>query len=258
MPQRSVKTTFSSAQGDTLAARIELPEQEDPRAYALFAHCFTCSKDIPAASRISRELASRGYAVLRFDFTGLGASEGEFENTNFSSNVDDLVAAADHLRNEFRAPELLVGHSLGGAAVIAASPRIPEVKAVSTIGAPADPGHLQHMLTEAVTQIETEGEAMVDLAGRCFRIKRQFLEDIRRSSLDEILKKMRQALLVMHAPTDSTVGISNARHIYDTANHPKSFLSLDSADHLLSKSRDASYAAGVLASWAERYLPEHA
>jgi len=249
----SEKLTFTSADGAELAARLDLPEGT-PRAYALFAHCFTCTKDIFAAARIAAGLAEQGIAVLRFDFTGLGHSEGEFANTNFSSNVADLVCAADYLRENRAAPKVLIGHSLGGAAVLAAAPRVPEALAVATIGAPADPAHVRHLFQAARPEIEAKGEAEVLLAGRPFRIRKQFLEDIEKHQLAATLAGLRKALLVFHAPRDATVGIENAGEIFAAAKHPKSFVSLDDADHLLSRREDAVYVATVLAAWATRYL----
>ena len=253
----SEKIEFTGAQGDTLAARLELPSGP-PRAFALFAHCFTCSKDIFAASRIATGLADQGIAVLRFDFTGLGASDGEFANTNFSSNVEDLLRAADYLRQSHGAPSILIGHSLGGAAVLAAAPQIPEIKAVSTIAAPADPAHVRHLFAEARPEIEAQGEAEVKLAGRTFRIQKQFLEDIETQRLAESIRGMKKALLVFHAPLDDTVGIDNATAIFVAAKHPKSFVSLDGADHLLTRREDAAYVASVLSAWATRFIGEGA
>jgi putative redox protein len=247
------RVQFPGTEGQQLAARLDAPDGV-PCAFALFAHCFTCGKDIFAASRISAALADHGVAVLRFDFTGLGASEGEFANTNFTSNLDDLVAAADYLRAEFAAPALLIGHSLGGAAVLAAAERIPEARAIVTIGAPSDPGHVAGMFGSSVPDILRQGEAEVQLAGRLFRIKRQFLRDVEQQKLDERISRMRKALLVMHSPLDSTVDIANATHIFSAAKHPKSFISLDNADHLLSRRNDAVYAANIIAAWAERYI----
>ncbi|MBO6948315.1 MAG: OsmC family protein [Rhodospirillales bacterium] len=224
------------------------------RAYALFAHCFTCTKDIFAASRIADGLTAHGIAVLRFDFTGLGASEGEFANTNFTSNVGDLVAAADYMRKHLEAPKILIGHSLGGAAVLAAAPDIKDAQAVCTIGAPSDPGHVANNFSDAVKRIEAEGEAEVTLVGRPFRIKKQFLDDIRAQKLKDVIAHLDKALLIFHSPIDNIVGIDNAREIYEAAKHPKSFVTLDDADHLLSKRADAGYCANVIAAWAERYL----
>jgi putative redox protein len=251
---RSEKVEFKGVGGDLLAARLDLPAGE-PRAHAIFAHCFTCGKDIFAAKRIAEGLTGLGFAVLRFDFTGLGASEGEFANTNFSSNVGDLVQAAAFLRAAREAPTILIGHSLGGAAVLAAAGEIPEVKAVATIGAPSDLSHVARLFTEARPEIEAKGEAEVMLAGRRFRIQKQFLDDIEHHHLAAVIGKMRKALLIFHSPIDSIVGIDNAAAIFAAAKHPKSFVSLDDADHLLSRRADAIHVATVLAAWAGRYLP---
>jgi len=253
MAGRSDKITFSGTGGDQLAARLDRPDGE-PAAYALFAHCFTCNKDIFAASRIAAGLVEHGVAVLRFDFTGLGASEGEFANTNFSSNVGDLVAAADHLRDEYEAPKIIIGHSLGGAAVLAAAGKIPEALAVCTIGAPADPAHVAHNFQDSVEEIEAKGEAEVLLVGRPFTIQKQFLDDIAGQKLEQAIATMKKALLVFHSPIDATVGIENAAQIYGAAKHPKSFVSLDDADHLLSRKADAAYVADVISAWATRYV----
>jgi uncharacterized OsmC-like protein/alpha-beta hydrolase superfamily lysophospholipase len=250
------RINFAGSLGDTLAARLDKPPMP-PRAVALFAHCFTCSKDIAAASRISAGLVDAGIAVLRFDFTGLGSSEGEFANTNFSSNVQDLVAAADHLREHMQAPQILIGHSLGGAAVLAAASQIPEVVAVATIGAPSDPAHVIDLFDEGeLERIETQGQATVQLAGREFTIQKQFLDDVGGQSLPNIVAKMKTPLLVMHSPIDGTVGIDHARTIFDAAKHPKSFISLDTADHLLTNREDATFVSQVLSAWARRYIDE--
>ena len=251
---KSEKATFTGAGGDALAGRLESPAGE-VRAYALFAHCFTCSKDIFAASRIAAALASNGIATLRFDFTGLGASGGDFANTDFSSNVGDLIAAADWLRAERAAPSILIGHSLGGAAVLAAAGAVEEAAGVVTIGAPSDPGHVAHLFRDDIAAIERDGEAEVTIAGRPFRIRRQFLDDIQGQRLRDRVAALRKALLVMHAPLDRTVGIDNAAEIFQAARHPKSFISLDGADHLLTRREDAVYAAEVVAAWASRFLP---
>jgi uncharacterized OsmC-like protein/alpha/beta superfamily hydrolase len=244
---------FPNASGERLAALLDRPAGP-PRAFALFAHCFTCGKDIRAAKRIAEGLTARGIAVLRFDFTGLGASEGEFANTNFSSNVADLVAAANHLRAVERAPALLIGHSLGGAAVLAAAGDVPEARAVVTIAAPADPSHVIGLIKDRVDEIRAHGEVEVSLSGRPFRIRREFLDDVAEQRLDEKIAKLRKALLVMHAPGDDIVGIDNASHIFLAAKHPKSFVSLADADHLLGNPRDAAYVADMIAAWAGRYL----
>jgi len=250
---RAERFDFPNARGETLAALLQRPAGP-PAAFALFAHCFTCGKDNLAAKRIAEALAERGIAVLRFDFTGLGASEGEFANTHFSSNVADLVAAADHLRRTERAPALLVGHSLGGAAVLAAAAEIPEAKAVATIAAPSDPGHVTGLFKDQVADIRAQGEGEVVLAGRPFRIRREFLDDVAEQTLIERVANLHRALLIMHSPTDDTVGIDNATRIFLAAKHPKSFVSLADADHLLTDRRDALYAAHVIAAWAERYV----
>ena len=252
---RSERFNFPNGKGEQLAATLDLPLGK-PTAYALFAHCFTCGKDILAAKRIAERLAMHGIAVLRFDFTGLGASEGEFANTHFSSNVDDLVAAADHLRKMHGAPAILIGHSLGGCAVLAASHRIPDARAVVTIAAPYDPSHVVGLFKDQVDTIKAQGEVEVQLAGRPFRIKREFLNDVAEKKLNECLANLRKALLVFHSPTDDLVGIENASHIFTAAKHPKSFVSLAGADHLLSKKSDAVYVANVIAAWADRYLEQ--
>jgi putative redox protein len=227
------------------------------RGFALFAHCFTCTKDILAAKRIAAGLAAAGVGVLRFDFTGLGSSEGEFANTNFSSNIEDLVHAAAYLRANFAAPQLLIGHSLGGAAVLAAAAEIPEAKAVVTIGAPADVAHVLHQFGGSLDEIRQKGEAHVTLAGRQFTIRRNFVEDAEGHRLTNRIATLGKALLVMHAPLDAVVGIDNASKIFLAAKHPKSFVSLDDADHLLSDASIAAYAASVIVAWASKYLPAH-
>lgn len=253
MANRSEKVTFLGSRNVTLAARLDLPAAE-PSAYALFAHCFTCSKDIFAAARISGALAEQGIAVLRFDFTGLGSSEGEFANTNFTSNVEDIVAAARFLRDSYKAPKLLVGHSLGGTAVLAAAPHIAEAVGVATVNAPCDPTHVAQLLRPALPQIEAAGEADVTIGGRPFRVRQQFLDDLAGQNLGGIIHNLGKALLVFHAPKDQIVDIDNARRIFEAARHPKSFVSLDDADHLLTRKADAVYVATVLAAWATRYL----
>src|SRR5262245_20042262 len=252
-PMPTERFQFVGEGGHHLAASLELPDGE-PAAYALFAHCFTCGKDVLAARRIAVALAAKGIAVLRFDFTGLGSSEGDFANSTFSSNVADLVHATDHLRETRKAPAILIGHSLGGAAVLAAAGKIPEAKAVVTIAAPSDPAHVTGLFKEQLDAIRTQGEVEVSLAGRPFRIKREFLDDIVEHELMKDITQLHKALLVMHSPVDDTVGIDNATKIFVSAKHPKSFVSLDHADHLLSKPADAVYAADVIAAWASRYI----
>jgi putative redox protein len=250
---RTERLEFANAKGEKLAALIDLP-LGIPNAFALFAHCFTCGKDNLAAKRISERLAICGIGVLRFDFTGLGTSEGEFADTHFSSNVDDLVAAADHLRKTYGTPAILIGHSLGGAAMLAAAHRIADARAIVTIAAPCDPAHVTGLFKEHVDKIREQGEVEVSLAGRPFRIKREFLDDIAEQRIRDCLANLRKALLVFHSPTDDIVGIENASHIFTAAKHPKSFVSLAGADHLLSKRDDAVYVANVITAWAERYI----
>ena len=244
---------FTGEGGHQLAASLDLPERE-PLAYALFAHCFTCGKDVLAARRIAAALAARGIAVLRFDFTGLGSSEGDFANSTFSSNVADLVHAADHLRETGKAPAILIGHSLGGAAILAAAGKIPDARAVVTIAAPSDPAHVTGLFKDRIEDIRTHGQVEVSLAGRPFHIPREFLDDIAEHGLMANVAGLHKALLVLHSPTDDTVGIDNATRIFVAAKHPKSFVSLAGADHLLSDRRDAAYVADVIAAWATRYL----
>lgn len=244
---------FLGSDGQQLAAALDTPEGEIS-AYALFAHCFTCGKDVLAAKRIAVALSEKGIAVLRFDFTGLGSSEGDFANSTFSSNVADLVRAADHLRKTRRAPTLLIGHSLGGAAILAAADRIPEAKAVVTIAAPSDPAHVTGLFADSVDTIRKDGKAEVSLAGRPFTIRREFLDDVAEQGLLGHVSALHKALLVMHAPTDDTVGIDNATRIFVAAKHPKSFVSLAGADHLVSDRRDSAYVADVIAAWSSRYL----
>ncbi|MCS3651543.1 putative redox protein [Salinibacter ruber] len=248
------KIRFENADGNALAARLDRPDGESPCAFALFAHCFTCSKDLRAAGAISRALTRHGIAVLRFDFTGLGESEGEFADTNFSSNVEDLIAAADYLSEHHEAPRILVGHSLGGAAVLQAAQRLDSVQAVSTIGAPYDPEHVTQHLQDAVEDIEEKGEARVQLAGRTFTIRKQFLDDLAATKMETTIRTLGRALLIFHSPVDQTVGANNAAKIFQAAKHPKSFVSLDDADHLLTDRSDAEYLGVVLGAWAEKYV----
>lgn len=249
----SNKLTFEGSLGSTLVARLDSPERPD--AYVLFAHYFTGNKDITALSRIARALNQANIALFRFDYTGLGASEGDFANTNFSSNVKDIIAAANFMRENYQAPQILVGHSLGGTAAIAAASEIPEVKAVATIGSPCDTMHVQHNFVNHLDEINEKGEAEVILGGKKFNIKKQFLDDISNQDMPGKIRNLKKALLVMHSPVDETVSIENAQRIYELAKHPKSFISLDKADHLLMKSpADSKYVAAVLAAWASRYL----
>jgi len=247
------KFQFEGEGGHQLAAALDLPDGV-PTAYALFAHCFTCGKDVLAAKRIATALAAKGIATLRFDFTGIGSSEGDFANSTFSSNVADLVRAANHLRETRQSPAILIGHSLGGAAILAAAGQIAEAKAVVTVAAPSDPVHVTGLFRDHVDNIREQGQAHVSLAGRPFTIKREFLEDVAENPLMEKIAHLHKALLVMHSPTDDTVGIDNATRIFVTARHPKSFISLFGADHLLSDRRDSAYVADMIAAWATRYV----
>lgn len=247
------KIEFKSSTGDSLAAKIDYPDGEH-KACALFAHCFTCSKNLKAVGNIAKALNKKGVAVLRFDFTGLGDSEGTFEDTNFSSNVEDLVAASEYMGKEMSLPSILIGHSLGGAAVIQAAHKMDSVKAVATIGAPSDPKHVEMHFESKREEIEEKGSAIVNLAGRPFRIKKQFLDDLEKTKMDKYIENLDRALLVMHSPLDDTVGIDNAAHIYKTAKHPKSFLSLHEADHLLMDEAYSLYAGAIIAEWASIYL----
>lgn len=248
------KISFKNSEGQELAGRLEFPINQHPHNIALFAHCFTCSKNLVAIKNISKALVSKGFAVLRFDFTGLGESAGEFADTNFAGNVADLISAADYLKEHYRAPTLLVGHSLGGAAVLMAADKIASVKAVATIGAPSNPLHIKRLLHSSIEEINTSGKAKVQLGGREFTIKKQFLEDLEKNALQQAIKQFRIPLLILHAPQDRIVEISNAEDLYKAAHHPKSFISLDGADHLLQDKEDSLYAGSIIASWAYRYL----
>jgi putative redox protein len=246
---------FYNKEGEELAGKLELPLDKKPHHFAIFAHCFTCSKDLKAVRNITLALSQKGFGVLRFDFTGLGQSDGQFENTNFTSNVNDIKAASDYLEEHYKAPELLIGHSLGGTAVLMAGSQMAHVKAIATIGAPCEPEHVLNMITEDLEEIEKKGEATVTLVGREFKIKSQFVEDLRKQGIQKLLGDMRKSTLIMHSPQDETVEVSNARNIYESLHHPKSFVSLDRADHLLSNSSDSIYVGDLVASWVQRYLP---
>ncbi|WP_030523496.1 alpha/beta hydrolase family protein [Nocardia rhamnosiphila] len=245
---------FDGATGTRLAGLLDLPETGEPRAVALFAHCFTCGKNAAAAISIARALVHRQIAVLRFDCTGIGASGGDFADTTFGTDIGDLVCAAAHLRTVLAPPDLLIGHSLGGAAVLAGAGLIPEVRAVATIGAPAEPRHIEHLFSAESEVIEVLGESMVSVGGREIRIRREFVEDLRQQNQPARIARLRRALLILHSPQDSIVGVDNARQIYDSAAHPKSFVCLDGADHLLTDRADATYCAQILATWAGRYI----
>lgn len=251
---RFKKLEFTNEAGQKLSARLDFPSENTPAAYALFAHCFTCSKNLKAIAHISRALTREGIAVMRFDFTGLGESEGDFGETTFSSNVGDLITAAQFMDANFEAPKILIGHSFGGAAVLQAAAKIPSSVAVVTIAAPADPGHVKHVLGSSQETIERLGEAEVDLAGRTFKIKKQFLDDLEFVNMQETLRHLNRALLIFHSPIDDIVGIENAARIFQAARHPKSFISLDKADHLLSNLKDSRYVGTVIAAWSLKYV----
>jgi len=248
------KISFTNQTGQTLGARLDLPVDGKPLACAIFAHCFTCTKNLKAVGHISRALTTEGIAVLRFDFTGLGESEGDFADTNFSSNVADLVAAAQFMEDNYEAPQLLIGHSLGGAAVLQAAQHLKSIKAIATIGAPCTPEHVTHLIESKRSEIEATGKAEIVLAGRKFCIKKQFLDDLEARNMTEIIRTLKRALLILHAPLDKIVGVENAANIYQAAKHPKSFISLDKADHLLTNEADAIYAGTMIATWAKKYL----
>lgn len=248
------RITFDNGRGQKLAARLDFPVDSAPAAWALLAHCFTCTKNLKAVGNITAALNRERIAVLRFDFTGLGESEGDFADTNFSSNVEDLLAAADYLAQNWQAPSILIGHSLGGAAVLQAASRVPSAKAVATLGAPADPAHVSHLIESSVEEIEENGVATVRIAGRPFTIRKQFLDDLQDTRMEERIGSLHRALLVLHAPLDETVGVDNAARIFHAAKHPKSYVSLDTADHLLTNEADSRYAGSVIAAWARRYI----
>lgn len=251
---KSKKLSFTNKEGIQLGARIDFPVDKEPLAFAIFAHCFTCTKNLLAVKNISRGLTANGIAVLLFDFTGLGDSEGDFETTTFTSNIHDLFAANDFLTQEYEAPKIMIGHSLGGAAALFASCQIESIEAVVTIAAPFDPFHVTKLLSESIEEIKNSGRAKVNIGGRPFTIAKEFLDDIEKQDPEQVAKDLRKALLIMHSPQDTIVGIDNAAKIYTAAHHPKSFISLDGADHLLSKRSDSVYAGKMIASWVEKYL----
>jgi len=253
---KSQKVKFNNKEGVELAGKLELPLDKRPQQFAIFAHCFTCGKDLKSERNIALALTQKGWGVLRFDFTGLGQSEGDFSDTNFTSNVNDLIAAAEFLKENHTEPTLLIGHSLGGAAVLMAAAKMDYIRAIATIGAPSKPDHVTNLFTESIEEIKKNGKAKVILAGREFFIKDQFVEDLENHALDNAIENLRgKATLVMHSPQDDTVGVSNARHLYEKMHHPKSFISLDGADHLLSYPSDSTYVGSMIASWVERYSP---
>lgn len=249
----SEKIEFTGSTGETLSAKIDLPE-DTPKAYALFAHCFTCSKDLKAVGNITKSLSQIGIATLRFDFTGLGQSGGDFADTNFSSNVQDLVSAYEYMKNEFDTPSILIGHSLGGAAVLQAAHKMDSIKAVATIGAPSDPSHVIENFEMSLDEINEKGSAKVTLEGRPFTIKKQFIDDLEETRMHDFIQTLGKALIIFHSPIDNTVGIDNASKIFTAAKHPKSFISLDKAGHLLLEKEDSEYVGKVLGTWAEKYI----
>jgi putative redox protein len=251
---KTISASFQTSSGHSLAARLDRPESEAPRAYALIAHCFTCSKDYKGIVNIARVMTERGWGVFRFDFTGLGQSGGAFEETTFTSNVEDLLAAAQFMERDYAAPKLLLGHSLGGAAVLQAAEFIPSCTAVVTLAAPHNPGHLADLLSHVEEDIEKSGEAEVTIGGQAYRIRKAFLESLRHDNWNEVVANLGRALLILHSPKDATVDIDNAAKLFQAARHPKSFVSLDTADHLLSNEADARYAGEVIAAWARRYV----
>lgn len=253
---RSERFTFPNTRGNDLSAQLDLPVDGKPSAYALFAHCFTCSKTFKAVTQISKALTNSGIAVFRFDFTGLSASKGDFSETNFTTNVLDLIEAASYMEQHHEPPSILIGHSLGGSAVLRATSQIASIKAVSTIAAPFDPAHVLHHLNPVREHIEQHGQAKIDLAGRNFTFKKHFIEDLQSCQPEDYIVKLGQALLIFHSPADATVGIDNAAQIFQAAKHPKSFCSLDQADHLLLKTADADYVGTVIAAWAKKYLDQ--
>ncbi len=248
------KVSFQNKDKEQLAGRLELPLNQKPHNFAVFAHCFTCTKNLTAIRNIAKALARAGFGVLRFDFTGLGESEGDFENTNFSGNVDDLVEAAEFLEKNYMAPTLIIGHSLGGAAAIFAAARLPSIKAVAVINSPSRPNHVMHLLKDSASEINKRGKAKVNLGGIDFTIKKQFLDDLQNKPLERIVSDFNKALLILHSPQDKIVEIKNAEEVYIAAHHPKSFVSLDGVDHLLSKKEDSEYVGEVIAGWASRYV----
>lgn len=253
---KSIKLSIPNRKGLILQAHLELPANQRPNYYAIFAHCFTCSANLSAVRNISRSLAQGGFGVVRFDFTGLGRSEGEFADSHFSSNIDDLIDVHQYISNEYEAPSLLVGHSLGGAAVLVAASLLDDIKAVATVGTPATVSHVKHLFSHSLDEIPEKGNVQVHIGGRPFNINKEFVEDFDKTDLPAIVKKLRKPLLIMHAPFDTIVGIENAQQLYTEAHHPKSFVSLDGADHLLSDSKDSRYVGSIIGTWVQRYFPQ--
>ena len=252
---KNKRLTIVNAKGHKLNAYLELPANQKPNRFAIFAHCFTCTSSLSAVKNISRALTNYGFGIVRFDFTGLGRSEGEFSESHFSANVNDLLAVASYLEEEFKAPSLLVGHSLGGAAVLVAAAQLNSVKAVATVGAPATVGHVTHLFSHGIDEVKEKGEVEINIGGRPFKINQEFVADFSKTDLPEIVKGLRKPLLIMHSPTDTIVGINNAEQLYHNAHHPKSFVSLANADHLLTNPEDSNYVGGVIGAWGTRYFP---
>lgn len=252
----SQRLKIENKKGNKLQAYLELPANQKPNYFAIFAHCFTCSSSLNAVKNISRSLTNHGFGVVRFDFTGLGRSEGEFADSHFSANVDDLIAVNDFLKEHYEAPSLLVGHSLGGAAVLVAASKLETIKAVATVGAPATVGHVKHLFTHGIDDIKNKGRVEVNIGGRPFKIDEEFISDFDKTDLPKIIKLLKKPLLILHSPIDTIVGIKNAHELYHNAHHPKSFVSLDNADHLLSKAQDSLYVGDMIGSWVKRYFPK--
>ena len=252
---KSTKLQIENKDGIALQAYLELPANQKPNYYAIFAHCFTCTSSLSAVKNISRALTNHGFGVVRFDFTGLGKSEGDFADSHFSANVNDLIAVSEYMASNYEAPSLLVGHSLGGAAVISAAAKLDNVKAVATIGAPATVDHVTHLFSHSIDDLEEKGPTKVNIGGRPFKIDKAFIEDFSKTDLPTVVKNLRKPILIMHSPTDTIVGIKNAEQIYHQAHHPKSFVTLDQADHLLSNTRDSNYAGNLIGTWVQRYFP---
>lgn len=253
---KNTKLNIQNNKGLVLQAYLELPANQKPNRYAIFAHCFTCTSSLSAVKNISRALTNYGFGVVRFDFTGLGKSEGEFAESHFSANVDDLIAVSNYMASHYKAPSLLVGHSLGGAAVISAASKLDNVKAVATIGAPATVNHVTHLFSHGIEEVKQKGEVEVNIGGRPFKINKDFVEDFGKTDLPSVVKNLRKPLLIMHSPTDTIVGIKNAEQLYHNAHHPKSFVTLDNADHLLTNSIDSNYAGNVIGTWVQRYFKQ--
>lgn len=251
---KRTKLNIQNKKGHKLQAHMELPANQKPNYYAVFAHCFTCNSSLSAVKNISRSLTNHGFGVVRFDFTGLGKSEGEFSESHFSANVDDLLAVNEYLKEHYQAPSLLVGHSLGGAAVIVAASKLTNIKAVATIGAPAAVNHVTHLFSHSIVEVKGKGDVEVNIGGRPFKINQEFVDDFSKINLPEITKNLHKPLLIMHAPFDQIVGIENAHKLYHDAHHPKSFVSLDNADHLLSNSKDSMYVGNIIGTWVQRYF----